>query len=86
MPLFLIVAGSLLAITAARGTTPKLMELLRADVPGFGYWGLAVVIIASFGYVKKLEPLSDAFLFLVFLQMAISNRGAFENFRKAFEP
>lgn len=83
MPFALAIVGILLLVSALRGTTGALFTTLKADFTGSGnyiYWVVAILIVGSIGYVKKLQPLSDAFLALLLVVLTLSNKGFFAQF------
>jgi hypothetical protein len=83
MPFALIIVGIVLLAAALRGQSANLFSQLKADFTGSGnyiYWVLAILIIGSIGYVKKLQPISDAFLALVLVVLFLSNKGFFAQF------
>jgi hypothetical protein len=83
MPFALAIAGILLLVSALRGTSGALFAAIKADFTGSGnylYWVVAIMIVGSIGYVKKLQPVSDAFLALLLIVLFISNKGFFAQF------
>lgn len=72
MPFALGIAGIVLIITGVRGTVtgtnPSLTTLLESEFTGSGnyiYWLIAILVLGSIGYVKKLQGISTAFMSLV---------------------
>jgi hypothetical protein len=86
MPFALAIVGIVLLVSALRGTSGSLFAALKADFTGSGnyiYWVVAILVIGSIGYIKKLQPISDAFLALVLIVLMISNKGFFAQFMTA---
>lgn len=83
MPFALALVGILLLVSALRGTSGALFATLKSDFTGSGnylYWVVAIMIVGSIGYVKKLAPISDAFLALLLIVLMIANKGFFAQF------
>jgi hypothetical protein len=86
MPFIILLIGIVLVVAGLQGTLPQLGTLLKGEFKGkynFGTWLFAFFVIGSFGYIPKLKPLSDAFLFLVILVIVLVNdkndQGFFKN-------
>lgn len=80
MPFVLIFLGVTLIATALRGTTGVLFTTVKSDFTGsdnFIYWLLSLMVIGSVGYIKRLQPVANLFMFLVLLVMFIANKGGF---------
>lgn len=79
MPLALIAVGLILLISAMRGTTGQLFDLLKNDFTGPGnflIWILVLAAVGSVGYVKDLRPIANAFLVLILLVFILAaNKG-----------
>src|ERR1035437_10097218 len=86
MPFVLIIAGTILLISATRNTQATLYTLLAGDFTGsnnFIYWFLSILVIGAIGYIPKMKPLSEGFLVLVILQLFIhKDTGFFDQFNK----
>jgi hypothetical protein len=83
MPFALIIVGIILLIAGVRGQIGNLASLIKSDFTGSGnyiYWVVAILAVGSIGYVKKLQPISDAFLALVLIVLLLSNKGFFAQF------
>jgi hypothetical protein len=85
MPFALAIIGIVILASAIRGTSGTLFSTLKSDFTGSGnflYWVLAILIVGSIGYIKKLQPLSVAFLALLMIVLFISNKGFFTAFQQ----
>jgi len=83
MPFALLIIGAIILIAAIRGQTGTLFSLIKSDFTGSGnylYWIVAILAVGSVGYIKKLQPISDAFLALVLVVLFLSNKGFFSQF------
>lgn len=83
MPFFLAIVGIVLLVAAIRGQVGTLFGLIKSDFTGSGnflYWVVAILALGSIGYVKKLQPVSDALLALVLVVFTLSNKGFFNQF------
>jgi hypothetical protein len=72
MPFLLIIVGTFMVVSAARGTHQQLATLVKGDFSGpnnFVYWVLAILIVGSIGYVPKVKPFSVMFLALIIIVM-----------------
>ena len=91
MPFVLIIVGIFLFVSAIRGTTGQLATLVKGDFASSGtthsflYWFVSILVIGAIGYVPALKKLSDAFLVLVILSLAIANKGFFAQFNSALQ-
>jgi hypothetical protein len=95
MPLFLILIGVVLVVTALNntfhGSEKSLVGLIKNDFSGpnnFLIWMVALFICGAFGYIKGFKPISYAFLGLVFVAIVLANQkgergGLFVNFFNA---
>lgn len=86
MPFALAIVGIVLLVSALRGTSGALFAAIKSDFTGSGnylYWVIAIMLIGSIGYIKKLQPVSDAFLALLLIVLMISNKGFFAQFMAA---
>lgn len=84
MPFALAIIGIVILISAIRGTSGALFSTLKSDFTGSGnflYWVIAILVVGSIGYVKKLQPISSAFLALLLIVLFISNKGFFAQFQ-----
>lgn len=86
MPFALLLAGTVMLISAVRGTYPQLIELVSGEFKGtsaqsnFLFWIAAVMIVGIIGYVKTLENFSRVFLALIIVGLLLSNKGFFPQF------
>lgn len=78
MAFALLIAGSLLLISAMRNTqgpgTGTLFTLVAGEfsgTPNFIYWIVSIFLIGAVGYIPKLKPISTAFLALVVVVLAL---------------
>lgn len=88
MPFVLAIIGVMLMISAIQGTTGTLFSLLKSDFTGsdnFVLWIVAIMIVGSIGYIKKIQPISDAFLALILVVLFLSNKGFFAQFMTAIQ-
>lgn len=83
MPLFLIIVGIALLVTAYQGTYADLGTQLEKDFSGsqnFLIWIAAIGVIGVLGYIKAFETPSRWMLALIILVLFISNNGFFSQF------
>lgn len=86
MPLVFIVLGLLFLVVAINGTHRDLWALLKSEFTGtnsFVVWASALVILGLVGYWKKIRPVTDAGIGLIFLVLIIANKGFFAKFNAA---
>lgn len=83
MPFALIIAGILLILVGYQGTQNAFFTQLLTDVPQFGIWFVAIMVIGALGYIPRLKDLSNAFLALVILVLFITHKGFFAQFNQA---
>lgn len=84
MPFVLIGVGLVLVLSGIKGDPNELYQLVTNDFAGknnYLYWMLAILVLGSLGYVKKLEPFSRMFIVLVVVVLFIHNKGFFEQFQ-----
>jgi hypothetical protein len=84
MPFALAIIGIIILVSAIRGTSGALFSTLKSDFTGSGnflYWVIAILVVGSIGYIKKLQPISSAFLALLLVVLFISNKGFFAQFQ-----
>jgi hypothetical protein len=77
--LFLFV-GTLIAISAYRGTQAQLWQLVVGDVTGTGsfiWWIAAIAIIGGLGYIRPLRSVMEPLLVLCIVSLFLSNSGVF---------
>lgn len=86
MPLVFIVLGILFLVVSIRGTQGELWDLLKSEFQGqngFVVWASAILILGFIGYWKRIRPVSDAGIGLIFLVLILSNGGFFAKFNQA---
>ena len=90
MPFAFIIVGLVLLVAGVRGTNGQLTTLVKGDITGtnnFIHWILAILLIGSLGYIKKIQPLSRIFLVLIIIVLFLSNKGVFASFNsQLFSP
>lgn len=85
MSFYIIIIGLLLIISAIKNRQDELFDLVKDDFAGNGDfsnsfigWLVAIVFIVLIGKVniagRSFEPISNAFLFLVFVVIFLGNR------------
>lgn len=85
MPFALAIIGIAIFVTAVKGTSSYLFGLIKGDLTGEGnfiYWVLAIMVVGSLGYIKRLQPIANMFMLLmmIVLFLAPKNRGFFGQF------
>jgi len=88
MPFLFLIVGTVMIVSAARGTNNDLVALLKADFTGqnnFLYWLVSILIIGAVGYIPDLKPVSRAFLVLVVIVLFLENGGVFTQFTAALK-
>jgi hypothetical protein len=93
MPFALAVIGIMFLTAGVRGTSDKLLTLLKGDLldGDFIYWIISIAVIGSLGYVDELRPLSRAFLALIILVLILAedksstSGGLFDKFQDSIE-
>jgi len=83
MPFALIIAGILLILVGYQGTQGQFFTMLLGDVPQFGVWFVAIMVIGAIGYIPRLKDLSNAFLALIVLVLFLTHGAFFSQFNKA---
>lgn len=84
MALFILGAGLIFVVSAARGNALPLWMQLQEDVPGFLPFAGGFLGVALLGYIPGMLPFTRAFMGLMALSLVLSNRGAFAGFTEAF--
>lgn len=75
MPFALLIIGTVLVVSAVKGTQGQLAQLVKSDFTGsnnFIYWTVSILLIGSVGYIPKLKSLSTAFLALVIIVLVLT--------------
>lgn len=88
MPFLIIIIGLLLVVTAFKGTTGRLGQMLVEEFTGqssFLYWAVAILVIGAVGYIKPLKGLANSFLVLLIVVLFLSNKGFFGKFSTALK-
>lgn len=73
MPFIILIIGIVLVVAAIRDTQSSLFSALATDVPAFGVWFTAIVILGAIGFIAPLKPLSKALLILVLVVLVLRN-------------
>ena len=87
MPVFLVIVGVMLIVTAFRGTYTQLATQLGTDFtgsPNYVYWIAAIGIIGTLGYIPNFETPSRLLLALIIISFFIGNPSFFTNLENAF--
>lgn len=86
MPLFLILLGLALILTAVRNKEGELAAILKDDFTSSNNFIAWLGAFAALGVIasasKSLRPATDAFSLLLLTVMMIGNRGFFEQFER----
>lgn len=87
MPFILIIIGLMFTIAGVRGQETQLLSLLESDFTGDGSfkgsylaWIVAIGALGALGYIKKIQPIANAFMGLVIVVLFLSNKGFFTQF------
>jgi hypothetical protein len=87
MPFVLLFLGIGLLVIAVRGTQGTALQLLESEFTGkgsFAVWVIAIVILASIGYIKPLRPLADGFIVLLLVAIVIAAQKSGKNLFASF--
>lgn len=86
MPIFLIIVGLALILTAARGKEDELVAILKDDFTSsnnFVAWLAAFGAIGFVGSISKdIRPATDAFSALLLVVLIAGHKGFFEQFQR----
>lgn len=86
MPILLLFVGLLLLVAAYNDTYACLFTVVKQDVTiQFGAWVIAVILIGAVGYIKKLEPISNAALALIIVVLFLSKQGVWTQLTQAVQ-
>lgn len=92
MPILFGLFGLILIVAGVRGRVaqgdPSLVSLVKDDFTGndpFWKWMLAILLIGAIGYIPNLRPISRAFMTLVIVVFALSNKGLFTQLQSVFQ-
>lgn len=94
MPLFLAFLGVLLVACGLNNTVDDLVDLTLGakdgngrrsggDLPAFVPWFIAIMIVGSVGYVKRLQPLAISFMVLIAVMLLLSKEGFVQKFTQS---
>lgn len=78
MPIALIFFAVLFITVGLNGCYKSLFSLFKDDFTGqnnFFIWVAAILMIGIIGYIPKMKEISQAFLVLIFVSIALSHRG-----------
>ena len=73
MILVLIFIGVILIVAAIRDTQGDLFAVLSEDVPAFGTWAAAIIVIGMIGFIPGFKPVSRGLLALVIVVLVVNN-------------
>lgn len=73
MIIILVLIAAVLIVAAIRDTQGDLFAALRDDVPAFGTWAAAIVLLGALGFVPGARPVSRALIVLVFVVLFVNN-------------
>lgn len=79
MALFAIIVAIILIVSAVRNTQATLFTALETDVPEFGRWFLAIIVIGAIGYVPVFRKPARALLLLILVVLFVKNGQAIVN-------
>lgn len=88
MPYALVIIGLILIVSGVRDTHTQLGAQLKQDLTGsqnFGQYALAIFAVGSLGYIDALRKFSTWFMALILIALVLSNRGFFNEFKKAVD-
>ncbi len=91
MPIFFLIVGVMLIVVSINDKLKQLAGLVGDDfspsgsTPGFGTWIVAIFVAGSLGYIKEMKPVANAFLVLIVIALLLSNKGFFDQFKRAVE-
>ena len=73
MPFIILIVGIVLVVAAIRDTQSSLFTALANDIPAFGTWFTAILVLGAIGFISPLKPLSKALLILVLVVLVLRN-------------
>ena len=73
MILVLILIAAVLIVSALRDTQGDLFAALKSDVPAFGTWAAALIVLGAIGFIPGLKPVSRGLLALVIVVLVVNN-------------
>jgi hypothetical protein len=83
MAIIVLFLGIMLVITAYNNTFAALFHQLGSDLPGFGIWAAAIIIIWAVSNVPALRTPAKWFLALLIIVFLLSNHGLWPNLQAA---
>lgn len=82
MILVLVLIAALLIVSALRDTQGDLFVAIREDVPAFGTWAAAILVLGFIGFIPGFRPVSRYLLALVIVVLVVNN---YQSITKGFE-
>lgn len=73
MIIILVLIAAVLIVAAIRDTQGDLFAALRNDVPAFGTWAGAIMLLGAIGFIPGARPVSRALIVLVFVVLFVNN-------------
>jgi hypothetical protein len=73
MPIAFILIGAILIVVAFNNTMGQLASELKADIPGYFVWAIAIAAVLGLGYVPGMKTISRWLLGLVVLVIVLVN-------------
>lgn len=89
MPIGVFLAGLAMFISGMNDTQEEFMKLLGGDIIGeksFVPWAASIALVGALGMYRPIRPVSDAFLGLILLQLALSSVDGIKAVGDAFTP
>lgn len=73
MILVVLIIGTIILVSALRGTYGALFSDLGQDVPKFIVWGAAILALGALGFIPGLRPISRGLMALVLIVIVMQN-------------
>lgn len=73
MIIILVLIAAILIVAALRDTQGDLFAALKSDVPAFGTWAAALIVLGLLGFIPGVRPVSRALIVLVFVVLFVNN-------------
>ena len=73
MIIVLVLIAAVLIVAALRDTQGDLFAALKEDVPNFGTWAAALIVLGVLGFIPGVKPVSRALIGLVFVALFVNN-------------
>lgn len=87
MILILVFIAIVLIVAAFRDKQGELFSALGTDVPAFGTWAAAIIVIGLIGFIPGFRTVSRGLLALVIVVLVINNyQGVLTGFNHAWQP